>query len=284
MTSQFSPKVSEILAFSREEAARLASRSVGPEHLLLGMLRSNDGPVIDLFHRLNLNLQSIKTELEQRVREDEIGVPIHTTDLVLNEKASNILKLAVLEARIQRTTKVDEQHLLLAILHDAVNNGAKQVLELNNMNYEDAMAMLFAPKKENGITNGIGLPDEDEDEYDETTSAQAGASKAASATAQKKPATKTPVLDTFGTDLTAAAAEGKLDPCVGREKEIQRIIEILGRRKKNNPILIGEPGVGKSAIVEGLALAPYESDALRQADLYPRHDGCGGWYEVSRTV
>ena len=253
MTSQFSPKVSEILAFSREEAARLASRSVGPEHLLLGMLRSNDGPVIDLFHRLNLNLQSIKTELEQRVREDEIGVPIHTTDLVLNEKASNILKLAVLEARIQRTTKVDEQHLLLAILHDAVNNGAKQVLELNNMNYEDAMAMLFAPKKENGITNGIGLPDEDEDEYDETTSAQAGASKAASATAQKKPATKTPVLDTFGTDLTAAAAEGKLDPCVGREKEIQRIIEILGRRKKNNPILIGEPGVGKSAIVEGLA-------------------------------
>ena len=254
MTSQFSPKVSEILAFSREEAARLASRSVGPEHLLLGMLRSNDGPVIDLFHRLNLNLQSVKTELEQRVREDEIGVPIHTTDLVLNEKASNILKLAVLEARIQRTTKVDEQHLLLAILHDAVNNGAKQVLELNNMNYEDAMAMLFAPKKENGITNGIGLPDEDEDEYDDTMSAGAGsASKGAATTAQKKPASKTPVLDTFGTDLTAAAAEGKLDPCVGREKEIQRIIEILGRRKKNNPILIGEPGVGKSAIVEGLA-------------------------------
>ena len=255
MTSQFSPKVSEILAFSREEAARLASRSVGPEHLLLGMLRSNDGPVIDLFHRLNLNLQSVKTELEMRVREDEIGMPIQTNELVLNEKASNILKLAVLEARIQRTTKVDEQHLLLAILHDAVNNGAKQVLELNNMNYEDAMAMLFAPKKENGITNGIGLPDEDEDEFEDTTSANAGASgKTGSATtAQKKPASKTPVLDTFGTDLTQAASEGKLDPCVGREKEIQRIIEILGRRKKNNPILIGEPGVGKSAIVEGLA-------------------------------
>ena len=165
MTSQFSPKVSEILAFSREEAARLASRSVGPEHLLLGMLRSNDGPVVDLFHRLNLNLQSVKTELEMRVREDEIGRPIHTTDLVLNEKASNILKLAVLEARIQRTTKVDEQHLLLAILHDAVNNGAKQVLELNNMNYEDAMAMLYAPKKNTEITSGIGLPDEDEEEY-----------------------------------------------------------------------------------------------------------------------
>ena len=257
MTSQFSPKVSEILAFSREEAARLASRSVGPEHLLLGMLRSSDGPVIDLFHRLNLNLQSVKTELEQRVREDEIGMPIHTTDLVLNEKASNILKLAVLEARIQRTTKVDEQHLLLAILHDAVNNGAKQVLELNNMNYEDAMAMLFAPQN-NNITNGIGLPDEDEEDFEETAntggSSASGKTGASATTAtQKKQNSKTPVLDTFGTDLTQAAADGKLDPCVGREKEIQRIIEILGRRKKNNPILIGEPGVGKSAIVEGLA-------------------------------
>ena len=258
MTSQFSPKVSEILAFSREEAARLASRSVGPEHLLLGMLRSNNGPVVDLFNRLNLNLQSVKTELEMRVREDEIGSPIHTTDLVLNEKASNILKLAVLEARIQHTNKVDEQHLLLAILHDAVNNGAKQVLELNNMNYEDAMAMLYAPQNKE-IKNGIGLPDEDEEDFEETgnagTTRQSGNSKTSgtTTTAQKKTASKTPVLDTFGTDLTLAASEGKLDPCVGREKEIQRIIEILGRRKKNNPILIGEPGVGKSAIVEGLA-------------------------------
>ena len=255
MTSQFSPKVSEILAYSREEAARLASRSVGPEHLLLGILRSKDGPVIDLFQRLNLNLQSVKTELEQRVREDEISQPIYTHELVLNEKASNILKLAVLEARIQRTTKVDEQHLLLAILHDSVDNGAKQVLELNNMNYEDAMAMFFSPKQSN-ITNGIGLPDEDEEEFEETgtggksnKSSQSGTTT----TAQKQPQSKTPVLDTFGTDLTQAALDGKLDPCVGREKEIQRVIEILGRRKKNNPILIGEPGVGKSAIVEGLA-------------------------------
>ena len=114
MTTQFSPKLSEILAFSREEAARLASRSVGPEHLLLGILRTKEGPVIDLFKRLDLNLQAVKTELEQRVREDEIGTPIHTTDLVLNEKASNVLKLAVLEARIQRAAKIDEQHLLLA--------------------------------------------------------------------------------------------------------------------------------------------------------------------------
>ena len=256
MSSQFSPKVSEILSYSREEAARLASRSVGPEHLLLGLLRMKDGLVIDTFHRLNLNLQNIKTELENRVREDEIGMPIYTHELVLNEKASNILKLAVLEARMDRSANVKEQHLLLAILHDAANNGAKQVLELNNMNYDDTMAMFRAPLA-NGITNGIGLPDEDEEEFEDTaggSSKSSGSAKSGStATQTQKAASKTPVLDTFGTDLTQAALDGKLDPCVGREKEIQRVVEILGRRKKNNPILIGEPGVGKSAIVEGLA-------------------------------
>ena len=254
MTSQFSPKVSEVLAYSREEAARLASRSVGPEHLLLGLLRMKDGPVINVFNRLQLNVQNIKTELESRVREDEIGQPIYTQELVLNEKASNILKLAVLEARIQRTTKVDEQHLLLAILHDSVDNGAKHVLEMNNMNYDDVLTMLKAPQA-NGITSGIGLPDEEEEDFEEAGAQGAGnnGSRQTTATQTQKPASKTPVLDTFGTDLTQAALEGKLDPCVGREKEIQRVVEILGRRKKNNPILIGEPGVGKSAIVEGLA-------------------------------
>ena len=257
MSSQFSPKVSEILSYSREEAARLASRSVGPEHLLLGLLRMKDGLVIDTFNRLNLNLQNIKTELENRVREDELGMPIYTHELVLNEKASNILKLAVLEARMDRSTNVKEQHLLLAILHDAANNGAKQVLELNDMNYEDTVTILRAPQTTSGITNGIGLPDEDEEEFEDTTNPSAKSSNSAKSgattTAQRKENTKTPVLDTFGTDLTQAALDEKLDPCVGREKEIQRVIEILGRRKKNNPILIGEPGVGKSAIVEGLA-------------------------------
>ena len=258
MTTQFSPKLSEILAFSREEAARLASRSVGPEHLLLGLLRTKEGPVIDLFKRLELDMQSVKTELEQRVRVDEIGTPIHATDLTLNEKASNVLKLAVLEARLQRATKIDEQHLLLAILHDMANNGAKQVLEQNSMTYDETKDQLFAPKQTNvsNVSNGIGLPDEEEEEYEATGSGNSSAGSSqqnTTTTQQKKTASKTPVLDSFGTDLTKAAAEGKLDPCVGREREIQRIIEILGRRKKNNPILIGEPGVGKSAIVEGLA-------------------------------
>ena len=252
MTSQFSPKVSEVLAFSREEAARLASRSVGPEHLLLGLLRMKDGAVINVFNRLNLNIQSVKTELEQKVREDKLQMPIQASDLVLNEKASNILKLAVLEARIQRTERVEEQHLLLAILHDQVQNGAKQVLEFNDMNYEDTLAMLHAPQK-SSVSDGIGLPDEDFDEDEAPAGNQSAGHNGQTTTAQAKTKSKTPVLDSFGTDLTQAAAEGKLDPCVGREREIQRVIEILGRRKKNNPILIGEPGVGKSAIVEGLA-------------------------------
>ena len=254
MTSQFSSKVSEVLAFSREEATRLASRSVGPEHLLLGLMRSKDGPVLNVFQRLDINPQSVKTALETKVREDELGIPITTSELVLNEKASNILKLAVLEARLQRTTRVDEQHLLLAILHDQAENGAKQVLEFNNMNYEDVLT-LFSVK--DNVNNGIGMPEEDYEEEEspaDSNSVSSGSAAGKSTTTQQqKTKSKTPVLDNFGTNLTESAALGKLDPCIGRENEIQRVIEILGRRKKNNPILIGEPGVGKSAIVEGLA-------------------------------
>ena len=253
MTSQFSPKVSEILAFSREEAARLASRSVGPEHLLLGLLRMKDGPVIDLFRRLDINTQTVKTELENKVREDDItNMNYSTSELVLNEQASNILKLAVLEARIQRKQRIEEQHLLLAILHDQVDNGAKHILEFNNMNYEDVFSLLQV--KQGETKNGLRLPDEDYEEYEEENGGQkASDNSQQTTTAKTKTKSKTPVLDNFSTDLTVAAAEGKLDPVVGREREIMRVIEILGRRKKNNPILIGEPGVGKSAIVEGLA-------------------------------
>lgn len=255
MTSQFSPKVSQILAFSREEAARLASRSVGPEHLLLGILRDKTGPVHELFLKLDINYQSIKTELEQKVREDDFMQPLNTHELVLNEKASNILKLAVLEARIQSMQMVDEQHLLLAILHDHANNGAKEVLEFNNMSYEDALT--YFQNKSGYMTNdGIDMPDKDEDE-DGMLSINGGNSQKSNpqstATGVHRSQGKTPVLDNFGTDLTKCASEGKLDPVVGREREIQRVVEILCRRKKNNPILIGEPGVGKSAIVEGLA-------------------------------
>lgn len=251
MTSQFSPKVSEILAFSREEAARLASRSVGPEHLLLGILREQSGPVKSILTRLNINLQSLKEELESRVSQIDFMQPLNTQELVLNESASNILKLAVLEARVEHTQTVDVQHLFLAILHDNTDDGARQILEQNKMNYEDAKLML---SHSSNVRDGFSLPNEDEfDEEDSASGGGAGDKQQSQTTARVASPNKTPILDNFGTDLTLAALNGKLDPVVGREKEIERVTEILCRRKKNNPILIGEPGVGKSAIVEGLS-------------------------------
>ena len=258
MNNQFSPNVSQILAFSREEAARLESTTVGPEHLLLGILRNKNGAVRQMLDIYGIDIRTIKGELEQKIREDTHKYDVIYHELVLNEKASNILKLAVLEARMQARTSIEEQHLLLAILHDQVGNGAKTVLEMNNMNYEDAVKY-FSKNKENiRTTNGIGLSDEDDDDdvKDATgeNAQEGGLQKGGTTTTRTRRGDgKTPVLDNFSTDLTKAAAEGVLDPVVGRENEIQRVIEILGRRKKNNPILIGEPGVGKSAIVEGLA-------------------------------
>ena len=254
MTSQFSPKVSEILSFSREEATRLASRSVGPEHILMGILRERSGNVLDLFDKLHIDVKSVKSELEDKVRESEYLEPINTRELILNDKASNVLKLAVLEARKQHTQTIDVHHLLLAILHDQVSNGAKEVLEFNNMSYEDALT--YFQQKASHIQDGIGIPDESEDEDEGMMGGRAsntGSQHQGTTTQTQKPTGKTPVLDNFSTDLTKAASESKLDPVVGREREMQRVMEILCRRKKNNPILIGEPGVGKSAIVEGLA-------------------------------
>ena len=254
MTSQFSPKVSEILAYSREEANRLASRSVGPEHLVLGILREKDSLLHMLFQRMNINLNDVKNELEDKVRQDVITEAIIGSELVLNEQASNILKLAVLEARIQHTQMVDVQHLILAILHDQVNNGAKEVLEGNHMTYEDTLTYLKTQKSSNAKpSDSFGMPDEEEEEEETISSNGGNKNNATTKTVNGNQKKGTPVLDNFSTDLTKAAAEGKLDKVVGREMEIQRITEILCRRKKNNPILIGEPGVGKSAIVEGLA-------------------------------
>ena len=251
--NQFSQKVSEILAFSREEAVRLASRSVGPEHLLLGILRDKNGPIIEMFNHSNVNIQSVKEGLENKVREEEVLFPINTQELVLNEKANNILKLAVLEARKSSSNVVEQQHLLLAILHDNCENGAKQILELNNMTYEDAL--IYLRPVSSTPQGGISMPAEEEEEENEEKSSAKSSSQQTTTTTTRQTSGKssTPVLDAFGTDLTRIAGEGKLDPVVGRSREIERVTEILCRRKKNNPILIGEPGVGKSAIVEGLA-------------------------------
>ena len=250
MMNQFSPKVSEVLSFSREEAERLTSRSVTPEHIMLAILREKSGPVWELFSKWKVDIDNIKREIEKKVQEKSIDTTVSIPDIILDEQANNILKLAVLEARMQHAETVDILHLFLAILHDSSNNGAKVVLEDNGFNYNNAISML--QQRANQPKDGIGMADEEEmdDDMMSSSSNNGGNTKTTQSSRTKS---KTPVLDSFGTDLTQAAAEGKLDPVVGREKEIMRVSEILGRRKKNNPILIGEPGVGKSAIVEGLA-------------------------------
>ncbi len=249
MMNQFSPKVSEVLSFSREEAERLSNMNIAPEHILLAILREQSGPVWDLLQEQNLNINEIKLALEERLRKDSKNRIAITTDINLNEQANNILRLAVLEARLQHAQTVDIPHLFLAILHDVTVNGARKVLEENNISYNSALSSM--QMKANTPQNGLGMTeDEDEEEASMSNSSHSNNIETAQNTRTKS---KTPVLDGFGTDLTLAASKGKLDPVVGREKEILRVSEILGRRKKNNPILIGEPGVGKSAIVEGLA-------------------------------
>ena len=250
MMNQFSPKVSEVLSFSREEAERLTSKSVTPEHIMLAILREKSGQVWELFSKCKVDIDNIKREIEKKVQEKSIDTTVSIPDIILDEQANNILKLAVLEARMQHAETVDILHLFLAILHDSSNNGAKVVLEDSGFNYNNAISML--QQRANQPKDGIGMADEEEmdDDMMSSSSNNGGNTKTTQSSRTKS---KTPVLDSFGTDLTQAAAEGKLDPVVGREKEIMRVSEILGRRKKNNPILIGEPGVGKSAIVEGLA-------------------------------
>ena len=251
MTTQFNNKVSQILAFSREEAARLSCAHVAPEHLLLGMMRSSDGIIAKVFQKFNVNQDALKTQIEEKLqRTENVFPPVQSSELMLNENASNILKLAVLEARQQHQQTIDEHHLLLAILHDRTDNTAKQLLEERHIDYNNVLNLTKETQPQ--PQNALQLPEEDEEEYD-STKANASGHTTQTATNDKEEKSKTPVLDNFSTDLTQAALDGKLDPCVGREQEIQRVMEILGRRKKNNPILIGEPGVGKSAIVEGLA-------------------------------
>ena len=250
MINQFSPKVSEILSFSREEAERLTSASVAPEHIMLAILREKSGPVWELFNKWEIDIENIKKKIEENIKEETINSTMSIPDIQLNEQANNILRLAVLEARLQHTLTVDILHLFLAILHDSSNNAAKKVMEDSGLNYNNVLSML--QKSTNLPKNGIGMADEDEMDDDIMSSSSDNNNKDTTKS-NSHTKSKTPVLESFGTDLTKAAAEGKLDPVVGREKEIMRVCEILGRRKKNNPILIGEPGVGKSAIVEGLA-------------------------------
>lgn len=258
MTNSFSLRVSENLSFSREEAIRLSSGVIRPEHIVLGMLRDKHSPLKALLMGANIDVEKVKLQLEQNAQADNTTMAEpNNGSISLDEHANNILKLSILEARLQHSKEVDVEHIILAILHDKMASGAKNVLLENGLTYEKAINFLM--QTNSNIKNGVGLSEDDDNlmSQDNFASRNNGKSKNSTSDTTSKPmgvgTDKTPVLDKFSTDLTLAAAQGKLDLVIGRNKEIQRVTEILCRRKKNNPILIGEPGVGKSAIAEGLA-------------------------------
>ena len=250
MNNLFSQKVSDLLVFARKEADRLSSQAICPEHILLGVLHDDSGKAAEFLKHLNINYTSLKEIVEHRIIDEYRYESASDSEISLTEQASNILRLAVLEARLQHSQMVDVHHVLLAILHDKAHTAAKEILNDNNIKYED-MQNYLAQKTNSGPVDGLFMSDDDEGEtpeYDNRSDRDTTA-----ATKGKDAMGGTPVIDNFSVDLTRAAAEGKLDPVVGRDEQILRVTEILCRRKKNNPILIGEPGVGKSAIVEGLA-------------------------------
>ncbi len=241
MDAKFSPRVKDVISYSREEALRLGHDYIGTEHLLLGLIREGDGMAIKI-----LNSNGVDTLLLRRSIEDAVkGTSITSANLgniPLTKQAEKVLKITYLEAKIFKSDVIGTEHLLLSILRDE-DNIASQILQQFKINYEVFKAEL--EQTDSQITSQTRSPGDDEYRGEETYGQPKKVSDIKS---------KTPVLDNFGRDLTKAAEEGRLDPIVGREKEIERVSQILSRRKKNNPILIGEPGVGKSAIAEGLAL------------------------------
>ena len=251
MNNQFSQRVSDIITYSKEEANRLRNRYIGPEHLLLGMLRDGGGKAIEILMKLDIDLKQVKKRIESFLRDAEDDTLLPDADVPLSPMAAKILKMCILEARILKSATADAEHVLLAILKDG-DNLAATVLEENRVNYQAVFEQLTM--QSTNPNAGMGFPEEEEEDDEDMNmshpSRNAGQGTASSAqTASKKSSNDTPVLDNFGTDMTRAAEEGKLDPVVGREREIERLAQILSRRKKNNPVLIGEPGVGKSTML-----------------------------------
>lgn len=269
MNNQFSQKVSEILIYSKQEAIRLNSDHVGPEHLLLGLLKEGSGRAIEVLQKkLYVDLGTIKNEIEARIEKQSNDYTYsharitNENEVMLDEISARILRLGILEARLLKKEVVSDEHLLLAILkqHD---NMAAQVLERNDVTYSLVFEELSL--KQADVNAGMNGYDEDEEDAPGQSNGNnnLGNGQQAQQTQTKRPINDTPTIDMFGMDLTKAAELGRLDPVVGREKEIERLAQILSRRKKNNPVLIGEPGVGKSAIVEGLALRIIEKKVSR---------------------
>ena len=247
MDNNFSAQVKEIISFSREEALRLGNDFIGTEHLLLGLIREGDNTALRILKSFNIDLYELRKEIELAVK-DKTGKNVaNINSLPLTKQAEKVIRVTVLEAKALKSATVETEHLMLSILKNK-ENIATQILNQFDVDYD-----LF--RQELGIVKSnepkAEFPEENEEEFDEEKKFSASKPAGKTGAAAKS---KTPVLDNFGRDITRMAEMGSLDPIVGREKEIERVSQILSRRKKNNPILIGEPGVGKTAIVEGLAL------------------------------
>ena len=260
MDAKFSPRVRAILSLSHQEAQRLGNAYVGLEHLFLGMLKEGGSSAIKILENLNLNIEVFSKKLEASVRTANSNSS-QVLALPLTKQAERVLKFTYIIAKEFHSDIVRSEHLMLAILHEK-NNIISQNLEFEGINYDNFKQELLrftaenvdpqeSPEAPQGYASNI-FDDDDEEEEDDLMNQIRPQQEKPKKTSNLK--SKTPVLDNFGRDLTKAAEENRLDPIVGRERELERIAQILSRRKKNNPILIGEPGVGKSAIAEGLAI------------------------------
>ncbi len=252
MEAKFSQRVKDVLSFSREEAIRLGNNYIGLEHLLLGIIRDGEGMAIQLLRYFGVDLNKFKKNIESSIKNPK-GESVKIENIPLVKQVERALKITYLEAKVFNSDLIGTEHLLLAILKDN-SNLVTNMLSKDGVNYEavkEELTSIVNEQKDipNFIEPKAELPEKTEDMPHGTSNPFKGGEKKSGT-----PKSSTPVLDNFGRDLTKYAKEGKLDPIVGREKELQRIAQVLSRRKKNNPILIGEPGVGKSAIAEGLAL------------------------------
>jgi ATP-dependent Clp protease ATP-binding subunit ClpC len=247
MEAKFSNRVKEVISLSREEALRLGHDYIGAEHLLLGMIREGEGVAVGVLKKLGVPLDELRSEVEKVSKGTATHEVKNLANIPLTKASEKVLKITYLEAKIFKAQLIGTEHLLLSILRDG-DNLATQILNKFDVNYETVKEMLEYQAEGPQAASDTDDPDDD-------SSRIFGGSAGGGAGKEKKGAEKsrTPVLDNFGRDLTRLAEDGKLDPIVGREKEIERVAQILSRRKKNNPILIGEPGVGKTAIAEGLA-------------------------------
>ena len=251
----FSSKLKKIFTYSREEAVRLRNDSIEPEHLMLGIIRDGDNQAYNILHE-SLDIQHYKHILENNVKNDDTTItdPIEMT---VSDDTSDILRLSMLEAKLLKSDQIETEHILLGFLKRGMIQ-ASEYLSNNGVSYSKVFATLT---KKTSPKADIGYDEEDDEDAPPTS--RSNKNNYSTQTTDKNSSTDTPAIDSFGVDITAAAREGKLDPVVGREKEIERIAQILSRRKKNNPVLIGEPGVGKSAIVEGLAMRIIERKVSR---------------------